>query len=270
MMASDHGPTKLLYQHHGDLQQFVATVTGIEKLDNTEQQKNANADQETHVVYLDETIFHVQGGGQPFDLGEISSTNTSDPTIFRVSGVRHGDTEAVRHLGSFLRADSEPFKPEDRVKLTIDADRRLLNSRIHTAGHILGLAVRGLSRKGKLSELTELKAQHYPDAAFVEFRGTIDGKHKEMIQAATDDLVKKALPVKVCFWNREECNANEITLPEKVEGEGDKLYRTVLIENYGAYPCGGTHVLDTAGVGQITVRNIKRQKGVSKVSYAVS
>jgi Ser-tRNA(Ala) deacylase AlaX len=37
----------------------------------------------------------------------------------------------------------------------------------------------------------------------------------------------------------------------------------------GSYPCGGTHVKSTKGCGRVVIRNIKRQKGVTKVSYEV-
>jgi len=37
--------------------------------------------------------------------------------------------------------------------------------------------------------VTELKAQHYPEAAFVEFRGFIDGKRKAAIETQSNDLV---------------------------------------------------------------------------------
>jgi Ser-tRNA(Ala) deacylase AlaX len=49
----------------------------------------------------------------------------------------------------------------------------------------------------------------------------------------------------------------------------DGKVRAVDIVGAGAYPCGGTHVPDSSFVGTITVKNIKRQKGVSKVSYAI-
>ena len=50
----------------------------------------------------------------------------------------------------------------------------------------------------------------------------------------------------------------------------DGKVRVVDIVGAGAYPCGGTHVPDTSYVGEMTVKNIKRQKGVSKISYAVT
>lgn len=254
-----------MYQHE-------ATIRSIEKLSTTDNQ-SAESNGTSHAILLDETIFHVRGGGQPFDLGRISSALGSDSICFDVKAVNHDEGDRIPHTGAFTGENTSVFKPGDKVKMAIDVDRRILNSRLHTAGHILGVATMQLSREGKLPELLETKASHHPDAAAVEFRGLIEGKFKDMIQERTDELVQKALPVTICFWNRQECEANGITqLPEKVGGgeNEQKVFRAVLIQGQGAYPCGGTHVADTSGVGKIVVRRISRQKGTSKVSYTVA
>jgi Ser-tRNA(Ala) deacylase AlaX len=124
-----------------------------------------------------------------------------------------------------------------------------------------------MSRGGILPPLTETKAKHYPNDASVEFEGLIDGKHKQAIQEATDALVAEARPVTIQFWSREQCTANGVALPEKIEGD---VFRVVDIEGCGAYACGGTHVKDTKGVKGIIVRKITRAKGQTRVSYAVS
>lgn len=222
-----------------------------------------STEQGSHVIYLDETIFHVQGGGQPFDLGTISSATTN----FVVSSVRQADNDKVQHTGRFADSDTAAFASGDKINMSIDVERRELNSRIHSAGHILGVAIMRLSREGKLPELVETKAKHYPGDACVEFKGLIEGKAKDMIQEAADSLVEEARPLRICFWSKEECEANGVALPDKVEGN---VFRTVDIEGCGAYACGGTHVSDTKGVGKINVRSIKRQKGQTRVSYSVS
>ena len=52
-----------------------------------------------------------------------------------------------------------------------------------------------------IPDVIELKAQHYPDAAFVEFCGHIDGKHKAAIQAKSDEMVQQNLPVIIDWWD---------------------------------------------------------------------
>lgn len=254
----------MLFQENGDLHAHEATVIGLQELTPDTHANGVTANKpDSHIVYLDETIFHVQGGGQPADVGHITSEGVS----FEVTGVRAADEGKVHHFGHF---DNEnQFVTGDNVKLGIDVDRRILNSRLHTAGHVLGMAVRGLSREGKIPHIVETKASHYPGEARIEMEGLIEGKHKEAIQAATNELVKEALPIKICFWTAKECQDNEVELPEKMVKEEGRLFRAILIEGKGAYACGGTHVADTSGVGEIVVKKISRQKGITKISYDV-
>jgi Ser-tRNA(Ala) deacylase AlaX len=50
--------------------------------------------------------------------------------------------------------------------------------------------------------------------------------------------------------------------------EGEEV-RVVDIGGLGSYPCGGTHVKSLKELGRVVVRSIKRQKGISRVSYEV-
>ena len=135
---------------------------------------------------------------------------------------------------------------------------------------MLSLAIHALSREGVLPPLKESKASHYPDSAGVVFNGIIEGKHKDAIQAKTDEFVKSARAVKIHWWSMEEMAdkcygmTKEFQLPE-----GEVLGRVVEMEGLGSYPCGGTHVEDCSQVGRIEVKKISRSKGVSKVSYRV-
>ena len=180
--------------------------------------------------------------------------------------VRNAPQKRTLHLGTFPEG-SAPFAVGEEVKQSIDGAKRLLYSRLHTAGHILSLAVNELGPL--IPDVVDTKAQHYPDAAYVEFRGLIDGKHKDAIQEKTDELVARRLPVKLHWWDMEELHEKCCTVLDGFSlPEGEKA-RAVEIEGVGAYPCGGTHVEDTSGVGKIVVGRIKRAKGMTKISYAV-
>lgn len=231
-----------------------------------------NADEtKDFIVVTAETIFYAQGGGQPCDTGTMTLSSSSDPSApkFDVTSVRNGADGQILHLGSFSNSsESSSFQPGESILQAIDSDKRLLNSRIHTGGHVVGLAVRHLA--SSIPEVSELKAQHYPDLAFVDFKGLIDGKHKDAIQAQVDEYISQALPVKVYFWNEAELREKCAVVPEAVAIPEGELVRAVDIVGAGAYPCGGTHVPDTGKVGKVTIKKISRSKGNSKVSYVVS
>jgi Ser-tRNA(Ala) deacylase AlaX len=186
--------------------------------------------------------------------------------LFEVSSVRNASGGRILHLGRFITPDST-FHEGETVHQAIDSAKRELHSRIHTGGHIVGLAVRHLSES--IPGVTELKAQHYPDSAFVEFQGLIDGKHKEAIETKANEFVRRALPIKVYWWGVDELREKCAVVPTNVVIPNGELVRAVDIEGAGAYPCGGTHVPDTSAVGQVQVRKISRQKGISKVSYNI-
>lgn len=233
------------------------------------------------VLTTTSTIFHPQGGGQPSDVGNIHLTtpDTNNNITFNVTSVRQ-DAQApsftVLHLGRYAPSSTRHFTPSDPVTQTLDAAKRHLYSRLHTAGHVLGLAVRHyLEAHGITDGVTDGKASHFPDMANVEFLGSIAGSHRAGIQAVVDEYVAADLAVEVCEWDAEELRdpANRVHMPENSTGEfgageGGRL-RCVSIVGKGAYPCGGTHVARTGECGKVSVYKISRGKGVTRVSYSV-
>jgi len=118
-------------------------------------------------------------------------------------------------------------------------------------------------------DLKEGKASHSPGTASVEFLGLIPGTAKQAIQDAVDALVARDCCVSIHFVSGDEALERCGAVAEGVKGDEDGV-RVVEIEGAGAYPCGGTHVLRLGEVGRCVVKGVKRQKGVSKVSYEVA
>ncbi|KAG1326225.1 alanine--tRNA ligase 1 [Cocos nucifera] len=110
-------------------------------------------------VILDATIFHPQGGGQPADTGFI--TNPSSDFKFMVEDVRLKDG-LVFHYGFFNDVQEgwkSKLKEGQEVSLYVNAERRDLNSRLHSAGHLLDICKCNLG----LSHLEPGKGYHFPD-----------------------------------------------------------------------------------------------------------
>ena len=246
----------------------VSTIKPFSALSEEDRGLFKQVSEDHHVVTTTETIFYPQGGGQPADTGIIKSTIANDLASFEVSGVRTGSSGSILHLGRFAPSHAPIISEGENVEQSIDTKRHDLHCRLHTAGHVVGLAVRHLAES--IPDVVELKAQHYPDAAFVDFRGHIDGKHKEAIQAKSNEMVQQGLPVMIDQWDETQLREKGAILPENMAVPGDERLRVVNIEGAGAYPCGGTHVRDTGQCGKIEIRRISRSKGVSKVSYSIS
>ena len=263
--------TYLAYQHNAKLHALQTIVTSVRPFAALEEASRLlfkQADDDAHIVVTEQTIFHPQGGGQPSDTGTITSASG---TSFAVSAVRKDVVRdgQVLHLGRFTPGGST-FQEGESVEQAIDVDKRLFHSRLHTAGHVLGAAVRHLV-ENEVEGFDELKASHFPDSASCEFQGLIEGKWKEPIQSKVDEYIAAKMAVEIEWWDSEEFRKRglERLIPdESLVPEGEK-FRVVNIVGAEVYPCGGTHVDTTDLCGETKVRKISRSKGQSRVSYTV-
>ena len=287
-----------LYQRDGQATHTTTTITSSATLNSVRdnvQRLFKDPPPDSHVIVTAATVFHPQGGGQPTDTGTIASSSQSSQT-FIVDAVRQeapSEHSQIFHLGRY--SGSSHFLPQQSVQLSIDANKRHYYSRLHTAGHLLGLATRFYLEShdqntfppasgGGLSldsvNLVDGKASHFPNMAHVEFIGPlIDGKFKDGIQQRLDDYIAADFPVRIYELGETDLrdpSKKIYYVPEQfpiksVEDGGSGKLRCVSIGDLGGYPCGGTHVLSTKDCGKVTVKKIGRQggKGISKISYSV-
>lgn len=270
--------TDPLFQKDGELHKHKSTTSSVQPLSSLPQDLQSLFKApygEPYILTTPSTIFHAQGGGQPSDTGTIKSSSSSPPhgtgSSFTVHQVRKVDP-VILHLGVFDPPETQfDVANNEEIWQAIDVRKRVQHSRLHTGGHVIGLAIALLKKEGRLpADIIDGKASHYPGAAFVEFSGLIQGTSKADIQAKVDELVALDLPVKIHFWDeqRAKSECTGVLESDNLKGDEDGV-RVVEFGDAGSYPCGGTHVLSLKGVGKVVVRNIKRQKGVSKISYEV-
>lgn len=279
--------TRLAFQYNAKLVELTTKIHSVRSFGSLEDANRLlfkTAGEEDFVIVTHETIFHPQGGGQPSDEGFMKWTSpgttatdslTNDSLSFQVKAVRMDaiNGSQVLHLGSFTTmAASSQLQPGDEVTQILDEEKRLLYSRLHTAGHVLGSAVRSLLET-EIPGFDELKASHFPDSAGCEFLGAIEGKWKGPIQERVNEYVKKSMPVEIDFWTEDDFRREglERLIPDRrLLPPGEDRFRVVRIVGAEVYPCGGTHVDTTDLCGDTTVKKISRSKGVSRVSYTVA
>lgn len=210
------------------------------------------------VVYLDQTILYAQGGGQPYDTGVIKN----DHVKFIVEEVRFVDGE-VLHFGNF---DDDSFKRDEAVHIIVDADRRKLHARLHSAGHVVDMAVSQLC-----PDWIPGKGYHFPDSPYVEYDGQIDFEKRDELIADIaklgNEFIKQAMPVSFKFVNYDELKKLCRHIPENIPT--NKPTRVVIFDNF-AVPCGGTHVKNLAELEELTITKIKNKDGKIRVGYNVS
>lgn len=238
--------TKLLYME--DMQQLTckAFVEAAEQKDGKS------------VVYLDQTVFYPQGGGQPYDTGVIDSGYSK----FMVEEVRFVDG-IVHHIGHY---DGQPFMQGEGVTCSVDAERRALHTRFHSGGHVLDMAVNELGYDWKPS-----KGFHFPEGAYVEYQGSLGTEPKEEVieklSTKIQDILGRCITTDIKFVTKDEmaklCRHVPDYLPK------DKPSRVVLYGDFGV-PCGGTHVAQLSDIGAETIRKIKAGPETIRISYTVA
>ncbi|MFQ6661709.1 hypothetical protein Gotur_029772 [Gossypium turneri] len=173
---------------------------------------HSGGDDGRKALILDNTIFHPQGGGQPSDTGFICVTDSN--LRFCVQDVRSKDG-VVFHYGvaedSSMENELEQGKGKE-VILQVDESRRRLNSRLHSAGHLLDVCMRNVG----FGHLEPGKGYHFPDGPFVEYKGTVP----------LIELQNKQREIEI------EVNA--------LISKGGKVYATVLPYREAAELCGGS------------------------------
>ena len=237
--------TRLLYMEDFNVIACDADVTNLEEHEGMQ------------VVVLDQTCFYPKGGGQDFDQGTISSNEAS----FDVVAVFYIDGE-VKHVGRYTTGT---FKVGDRVQCKVQEERRSINTRIHSGGHLLDMAVRQLGRHWKPG-----KGAHYPHMAFVEYSGEFVGEQKQQfiddLQAKINELLTRGSTNTIKFMTPEEMAAADAVIPDNLPK--GKPTRAVFYNDFPV-PCGGTHVKDIKDIGNVTITNIKKKDGNIRVSYTV-
>lgn len=256
--------------HLSTLQTIIASITPFTDLPEDNKQLFKDAQEDTHVIITKSTIFHPQGGGQPSDEGTMENV---EGVKFAVQMVRMSSTTdgEVLHFGSF--STPTQFQPQQVITQAIDQVKRLLYSRYHTAGHVLGAAVRHLV-SSTIPDFDETKASHFPASAACEFAGLIEGSWKTPIQEQINDYIEADMPVEIDWWDEDDFRRNgmERLIPDR-EAMGmtkEEKFRVVKIIGAETYPCGGTHVDSTKGCGKTSVKKISRSKGTSRVGYTLA
>lgn len=233
-----------------------------------EGEKDDETDKMKVEIQLDTTTMHPQGGGQPSDLGTISTPSMTFQ-IERV--VLDRATGIVTHHGTISKAAKPDLNiaPGTTVQVKVDLDNRKILSECHTGGHIVDAA---MDRCGYT--LQAKKGYHFLDGPYVEYKGKLPAdKSKEEIIAGLQEAFQQLL---------EEDIRTEIETYPKAEADAlcNRLAQNFDFSHYGEEvrivtvggcpcPCGGTHVQTTADLKERgwNVKGLRSKKGVVRVRY---
>ncbi|MBN2042229.1 MAG: alanyl-tRNA editing protein [Candidatus Aenigmarchaeota archaeon] len=218
---------KALYMNDCYLKEFEATVVNV----------SGDGEKEGKFITLDKTAFYPNSGGQPWDEGTISK----DGTEFRVVFVGKFSGEISHEV------DNPGLRPGDRVKCSIDWERRHKLMRMHTAAHIISGIL--FHDAGALITGNQLGL----DKTRIDF--SMDDFDRDKLQEyinKANDCVNRDCEIRISEMPREDVEKNpDLVRLAKGLPPGIKVLRMVEIFGLDIQPDGGTHVKSTKEVGRI-------------------
>lgn len=196
-------------------------------LQHTVQVLECTAHDDEFAVVLQATPFHPQGGGQPCDTGWLGNS--------QVLRVVQGPERIIHYV-------THPVSP-GLVEARVDEPRRRFNSRMHSAGHLIGHFV---ERQG----WTPVKAHHWPGEGRVSFKSGANPSKvdTEQVQNGIDQWIAHDL-------------ARQTSMAEGT--------RQISFGELPAYGCGGTHVKHLKELGNVSILSTSLKKGTLSVHYSV-
>lgn len=211
-------------------------------------------------VMLDQTLFYPEGGGQPWDVGTLS---TADGRTLNVTEVtKRGPVKHVVGQDHGLVAGQT-------VQGQIDWTRRYAHMRMHTAQHLVsGLAYEMF--KGARTVGNQIHAERSRiDLNPIDFTPQM----LKDLETASNDAIRAGHAVTVGTMTRDAVNSelppersNLNLLPASV----NELRVIRIGSGIDLCPCAGTHVRSTRELGE--VRIVGRQSkgsGTQRIEYVL-
>jgi misacylated tRNA(Ala) deacylase len=238
--------TEDLFRQDAYLRECGATVTAI-------------SDQG---IVLDRTVFYPQGGGQAGDAGVLVLTDGRELAIADTRKGKDVEGKFNNEICHLPLPDQESLlstmKLGDRVTARIAWARRHRLMRFHTTTHLLCHLVPQLVNGCSIT----------PDYARLDFNMT-EPLDKEVLSAGIARLVAAAHPLIVGSITDEELDANPALVKSMSvqPPRGSGRIRTIQIGTdtlIDLQPCGGTHVANTAEIGQVVVTKIEKKSATTR------
>lgn len=209
----------------------------------------ALSDGQRGTVFAEETPFYATSGGQEADTGIIRTAEGEfkvEDTVKLLGG-------KIGHVGVVIKG---MIKTGDQAELCVNAEKRALSARNHSATHLLQKALRtvlGTHVEQAGSSVNEDRLRF----DFSHF-SAMTAEELQKVEAIVNEQIVAGLPVKVENMPIEEARK---TGAQALFGEkyGD-VVRVVNMGDYSIEFCGGTHVKNT---NEIMAFKILSESGVA-------
>lgn len=197
-------------------------------------------------VLVDRTVFYATAGGQPGDKGVLVRADGSEVALATaVYGPDKADVVHVPTAGSALPEVGEA------VTMRLDWEPRYKRMRMHTALHLLSVALAYPVTGGSIGEEDSRLDFDIPDA----------GLDKDAITARLAEMIASGAAVTESWISDDELLANPglVKTMSVKPPMGTGRVRLVSIEGLDLQPCGGTHVRNVSEIGAVQVTKIEKK-----------
>jgi misacylated tRNA(Ala) deacylase len=202
---------------------------------------------EAGALVVDRSVFYPAGGGQPGDAGHL---DWSGGRIGIIDTVKAGeDVALVPEAGAAL----PPVGAE--VTMALDWARRYLHMRVHTALHLLSVALPLPVTGGAIGAGKGRLDFDMPEAP----------ADRDALEAALNELAARDLPVGEDWITDAELEANPglVKTMSVKPPMGQGRVRLIRIgtgeDQVDLQPCGGTHVARTGEIGRLRLGKIEKK-----------
>ena len=198
----------------------------------------ADEDERSLVVVLDNTPFYAEGGGQIGDNGTLSSKDCE----IRIIDCQKLPNNAFMHIGRLIRGS---VSIGDDLQVTVDPESRFATAANHSATHLLHAALKKVlgkhvQQKGSLVNAERLRFDFSHDAP-------VNTNQIAEIEALVNGEVFAKQEVKSAVMPIDEAKqaGAEALFGEKY---GDQV-RVISMSDFSLELCGGTHAKNTSEIG---------------------
>jgi misacylated tRNA(Ala) deacylase len=207
-------------------------------------------------IVLDASLFYPTGGGQPGDSGTL----TWDGQAIAIATAIKGDGDRI----VLVPAEPRALPPVGaHVTQRLDWERRYGHMRVHTALHLLSVAVPFGVTGGSIG----------PDRGRIDFDMADAPDNRDMIEAALNDFVRADVRVSEEWISQADLDANPglVKTLSVQPPRGAGRIRLVRIgqgeDTVDLQPCGGTHVARTGEIGALRLGKIEKKGRMNRRIY---
>ncbi len=236
--------TERLYYSDSFLYDFDAEVVDVVP---------ASAAEPRTALILNRSAFYPTSGGQIFDTGWLTSSDSDDKAaVMEVTEMNDG---TIHHLVD----RGEPFRRGSRVHGSIDRERRRDHMQQHSGQHVLSAAF------VRLFDIPTVSFHMGDEYCSIDLdTASLTPEQVEQAERAANDIMLEDRPVEIRFVSQEEARGLGLRkLPPADRGQ----LRLIDIRDFDLSACGGTHVRSTGQIGCILLRKTEKVRQGIRVEF---